>query len=111
MSGVEAEAGRFTTGYTADMQRQNREGMAARVHREGTHWMLHGRKRFLNYDSLVEHFQERWLPPDAFRWDDMPYEVLSDHAVVGLGIMRFDDPDGRAAVGSYTVLLVREDGS
>jgi hypothetical protein len=110
VSGVEAEARRFMAGYAVDMQNQDREALAARYQRQGAYRMLHGRKRFLVHDSIVEYFQERWLPPDAFRFDDMSYEVLSDDAAVVIGLMRFDDPDGRAAVGSYTALLVREDG-
>jgi hypothetical protein len=27
------------------------------------------------------------------------------------GVMRFSDPDGKAVVGSYTAVLVREDGA
>jgi hypothetical protein len=109
-SGVEAEARRFMAGYAADMQRQNRDGLAARYQREGAYWVLHGRKRFLVHDSIVAYFREQWLPPDEFRWEDMSYEVLGDDAVVVIGLMRFNDPDGRSAIGSYTAVLVREDG-
>lgn len=107
---VEEEARGFMAGYESEMRERNGEALAARYHRQGAYWLLHGRKRFLEHDSIVGYFRETWSAPAEFRWDDLSFEVLGRDAVVVVGTMRFDDADSRSAIGSYTALLVREDG-
>jgi hypothetical protein len=107
---VEGEAREFMAGYEAEMQGSNGEALAARYHRAGAYWMLQGRKRFLEHDSIVRYFRETWSAPAEFRWTDLSYEVLGNDAVVVIGTMQFTEPDHRTAIGSYTALLLRQDG-
>jgi hypothetical protein len=107
---IEEEARAFMAGYESEMRERNGDALAARYHRQGAYWLLQGRKRFLEHDSIVRYFRETWSAPAEFRWDDLSFEVLGRDAVVVVGTMRFDDTDSRSAIGSYTALLVREDG-
>jgi hypothetical protein len=107
---VEAEARQFMAGYEAEMQAADGAALAARYHGAGAYWMLQGRKSFREHDYITRYFREVWSAPAEFRWTDLSYEVLGSDAVVVIGAMRFAGPDDRSVLGSYTALLVRQNG-
>lgn len=107
---VEAEAREFMAAYATDLRDGNVEAVAERYSRRGAYRLGHGQKDFKSYDSIAAQYQEGFVEPAEFEWDDLSYEVLSDDAVAVLGTFRWGSPDGDGVLASYTSLLVREDG-
>lgn len=107
---VEEEAREFMAAYATDLREGNVESVAERYSRRGAYRLGHGQKDFKSYDSIAAQYQEGFVEPAEFEWDDLSYEVLSNDAVAVIGTFRWGSPDGDGVLASYTSLLVREDG-
>lgn len=107
---VEEEAREFMAGYAADLVSHDPDAIAARYSRRGAYVVLPGDKQLKPYDSLVRHYREGWQGPEAFEWQDLSYEVVGDDAVAVIGGFRFVAEENSGALGTYTALLVREEG-
>lgn len=107
---LEAETREFMTGYGADILSHDRDAIAARYSRRGVHLVFPGMRKFEPYDSLLRTYREDWRGPESFEWEGLSYEVLGDDAVAVIGAFRWEPVPGQGVLGSYTAVLVREEG-
>jgi hypothetical protein len=107
---VEEEARRFMAGYAADLLSHDADAIVARYSRRGTYVVFPGDRKMQSHDSIARLYPEGWQGPEAFEWQDLSYEVLGDDAVAVIGGFRFEAFDNPGFLGTYTALLVREDG-
>jgi hypothetical protein len=110
LTSVEQEARRFMAGYANDLLSQNPDAIAARYSQRGTFKVFPGDWNLQPHDSITRMYREEWQGPEAFGWHDLSYEVLGDDAVAVIGGFRFETGDNSGALGTYTAILMREDG-
>jgi hypothetical protein len=107
---VEDEARRFMAGYAADLLSHDPDAIAARYSRRGAYMVLPGSRTLASYDSIISDYRAAaGQGPDVFEWQDLSYEVLNEDIVAVVGTFREESVE-RRVLGSYTALLVREDG-
>jgi hypothetical protein len=107
---VEEEARRFMAGYAADLLSHDPDAIAARYSRRGAYLVLPGSRTLESYVSILGIYRApSWQGPDVFEWQDLSYEVLNEDTVAVVGTFRSESVEG-GVLGSYTALLVREDG-
>jgi hypothetical protein len=107
---VEEEARRFMAAYAADLLSHDPDAIAARYSRRGAYLVLPGSRTLASYDSILSDYRAAaGQGPDMFEWHDLSYEVLNEDIVAVVGSFREESVE-RRVLGSYTGLLVREDG-
>jgi Domain of unknown function (DUF4440) len=109
-SNIEQEARQFMASYTAELRAHDFEAVVARYHRQGVYRIGHGRKRFVTHDSIAQLYRARGSGPASLELNDVSYEVLSANAVVVIGTFRWMQTKDEGQIGSFTSLLVRQDG-
>lgn len=108
--GIEAEAQDFMAGYAEDLLSHDPDAIAARYSRRGAYLVLPGSRALVSYDSIRSEYRAAsGQGPNVFEWQDLSYDVLHDDAVAVVGTFRSESVEG-GVLGSYTGLLVREDG-
>lgn len=107
---VEEEARRFMAGYAADLLSHDPEVIAARYSRRGTYVVFPGDWKLQPHDSIARMYREGWQGPESFEWQDLSYDVVGEDAVAVIGGFRFEAGENSGALGTYTAVLVREDG-
>lgn len=88
----------------------NPDAIAARYSQRGTYVVFPGDWNLQLHDSIARMYREKWRGPEAFEWHDLSYEVLSVDAVAVVGGFRFETGDNSGTLGTYTAILVRENG-
>jgi hypothetical protein len=109
---IEGEARRFMHGYARDLQSGDRAAIARRYHRTGAWRVGQGAKRMDSWAEIAAYYAGKsWSPPASFEWRDLSFEVLSDDAVIVVGLFHWT-PAAAAEpmIFSYTGLLLLEDG-
>jgi hypothetical protein len=110
-AGIEAEAREFMAGYARDLRAADRPAIAARYDRRGAYMAGGGEKEFASPDSIRARYQgAQWNPPARFDWRDLSYEPVGSDAVLVSGRFDWTTSAGQTLPGSYTALLVRDDG-
>jgi pimeloyl-ACP methyl ester carboxylesterase len=107
---VEKEARQFMAGYAKDLLSHDPDAIAGRYSRRGTYVVFPGDWNLQPHDSIASMYRERWQGPEAFEWHDLSYEVIGEDAVAVIGGFRFETDENSGVLGTYTALLVREDG-
>jgi len=108
---VAAEAAAFMQAYGDDLRAGDRAALARRYHRGGAWRVGHGARAFESWEEIRASYATRWRPPAAFAWMELSYEPLGPDAVVVVGRFEWGRGEGLAPlIGSYTGLLVRQDG-
>jgi hypothetical protein len=105
------EAAAFMEGYSADLLGDDSDAIAARYSRRGAYLVFPGDRRLAPYDTIVRWYREGGPPPGAFEWRDLSYEVVAEDAVLVIGAFHWESAALDGMLGSYTALLVREDGT
>jgi CubicO group peptidase (beta-lactamase class C family) len=107
---VEEEARHFMAGYAADLLSHDPDAIAARYSRRGAYVVLPGSRALVPYDSILSEYRAAaGQGPDVFEWQGLSYDVLNDDIVAVVGTFHWESVE-RRVLGSYTSLLVREDG-
>ena len=106
------EALQFMELYGDELRAGDRAAIARRYDRRGAWRVGNGRKRLESWAEIQAYYAgDRWSPPASFHWRDLSYEVLGADAVVVTGLFLWGPGGGGSTVtGSYTGLLVRQDG-
>lgn len=105
------EARAFMDGYAADLLTGEPDAIAARYSRRGAYLVLPGIRSMVPHEEIVGMYREGGPAPDVFEWQDLAFEPVGEDAVMVVGAFRWEsagDDDGM--LGTYTSLLVREDG-
>lgn len=106
------EARAFMDGYGNDLRTADREGVAARYHRDGIQFMFNGVGRVVAWDSMAAQYRTGWRPPAAFEWRDLAFVPAGPDAVVVNGNFLWTLAAGEPPVRfRYTALLLRQDGA
>lgn len=97
--------------YARDLLDHDVASIAARYDTTGVYFLGGGQKRFEPHDSVRIRYAERWQGPTTFAWHDLTYEVLSEDAVMVLGLFSWGRGDSLEALDiSYSGLLKRQAG-
>ena len=108
---VENEAREFMAGYARDLRAGDRPAIAARYDRRGAYMAGSGEKQVASPDSIRARYQHSsWTAPARFEWRDLSYEAVGPQAVLVSGRFEWTTTAGQSLPGSYTALLVREQG-
>jgi hypothetical protein len=108
---IEKEARDFMLGYADDLRSGRRLAIANRYDKRGAFRLGEGEKTFETPEVIKAAYLTQWTPPRTFEWRNLTYEVLSQDAVLVIGLFDWGTGDGRKVAFSYTGLLVRQDGS
>jgi parallel beta-helix repeat protein len=107
---VEAEARAFMAAFESEIRAGDVEAILHRYSRRGVLLTTFGSKNVVPYDELVASYREGWVAPAAFEFDDLSFEVIGADAAAVAGIFRLKWAGDQGFAGTYTSLLVREDG-
>ena len=108
---IENEARDFMAAYADDLRAGRRLAIAGRYDKRGAYRVGEGEKTFETPEVIRASYLTQWTPPGTFEWRNLSYEVLSNDAVLVIGLFDWGTGDGRKVAFSYTGLLVRQDGT
>jgi hypothetical protein len=107
---AEEEARGFMAELEAEIHAGDLDAILHRYSRRGVYLASFGAKTFVPYAELVAGYNEGWVAPVSFELDDLSFEVVDADAVAVVGSFRLKWSDEQGFAGTYTSLLVREDG-
>ena len=108
---IEKEAREFMAAYADDLRAGRRLAIAARYDRRGAFRVGEGEKTFETPEVIRASYLTQWTAPTTFEWRSLSYDVLSNDAVLVIGLFDWGTGDGRKVAFSYTGLLLRQDGT
>lgn len=107
---IDIDAREFMAGYADDLRHGRRQSIVDRYDRRGAYRVGEGEKNFESWNLIRAAYMTQWTPPVRFGWRELSYEVVSDDAVLVVGLFDWGLADGRKLTFSYTGLLVRIEG-
>jgi hypothetical protein len=108
---TEGEIRDFLAAYAQDLNAHRSQSIINRYDQRGAYMHSGGKKSFKTFDSIKETYENNWVGPFAFEWEDMSIEVLSPKASVVTGFFKWQSSSERPAkTYSYTALLVKDSG-
>jgi len=107
---IDIDAREFMNGYADDLRHGRRQAIVDRYDRRGAYRVGEGEKNLESWELIRAAYMTQWTPPVRFAWRELSYEVVSDDAVIVIGLFDWGLADGRKLTFSYTGLLVRIEG-
>jgi hypothetical protein len=107
---IDIDAREFMAGYADDLRHGRRLSIVDRYDRRGAWRVGEGEKNFESWELIRAAYMTQWTPPVRFSWRELSYEIVSDDAVIVVGLFDWGLADGRKLTFAYTGLLVRIDG-
>ena len=107
---IDIDAREFMAGYADDLRHGRRQQIVDRYDRRGAYRVGEGEKSLESWDLIRAAYMTQWTPPARFSWRELSYEVVSESAVIVVGLFEWGLADGRSLTFSYTGLLVRSEG-
>ncbi|HEY0243656.1 MAG TPA: hypothetical protein VGC52_13410 [Gemmatimonadaceae bacterium] len=107
---IDIDAREFMAGYADDLRHGRRQSIIERYDRRGAYRVGEGEKNLESWELIRAAYLTQWTPPARFAWRDLSYEVVSENAVIVIGLFEWGLADGRSLTFSYTGLLVRSEG-
>ena len=107
---IDIDAREFMAGYADDLRNGRREAIVDRYDRRGAYRVGEGEKNLETWELIRAAYMTQWTPPARFAWRELSYEVVSETAVIIVGLFEWGLADGRSLTFSYTGLLIRTDG-
>lgn len=107
---IDIDAREFMAGYADDLRHGRRQSIVDRYDRRGAYRVGEGEKNLESWELIRAGYMTQWTPPARFAWRELSYEVVSENAVIVIGLFEWGLADGRSLTFSYTGLLVRSEG-